>query len=322
MYASASTPSSSSCSAPRRSASAASRSTIAFPSPLTPSSSLRIARRAAPAPGAQLAQRRQDVALAVDLEPDGMRDALLLEHAPAARLRPEPRERRDRRRRSAARARPPADLVLGDAERQDDRHLGVADQAADPADRARPREQLARQRLVAPVDERDGVEPAARLRRVQLGDEAEVVVEHPRVDRLRRHVDHARPRRRAAGSARGRGTAPRTPGSTGIQLLRHVEADRVDDDHRPLDVADRAQRDVRPERAQPAPGARRRSRQSRLGDADERLAAVLAVQHPDERGRRVLEARPSRARASGSCPSATQLRQPRRPPPRSGARSR
>ena len=39
-------------------------------------------------------------------------------------------------------------------------------------------------------------------------------------------------------------------GKVGIELIRHLEADRMDDDHRPLDVADRAQRDARPERAQ------------------------------------------------------------------------
>ena len=27
----------------------------------------------------------------------------------------------------------------------------------------------------------------------------------------------------------------------GNQLIRHVEADRVDDDHRPIEIADRAQ---------------------------------------------------------------------------------
>ena len=36
------------------------------------------------------------------------------------------------------------------------------------------------------------------------------------------------------------------------QMLGDLEADRVDDDHRALDVADRAERDVRPERAEGA----------------------------------------------------------------------
>ena len=36
-------------------------------------------------------------------------------------------------------------------------------------------------------------------------------------------------------------------GNTGNELIRHVEADRVDDDHRPVEIADRAQRDRRPD---------------------------------------------------------------------------
>ena len=57
--------------------------------------------------------------------------------------------------------------------------------------RSRPAGEQFRQRLVAAVDERDDREAAARLRRVQLRDEAEVVVDQPRQDRLRGHVDDA-----------------------------------------------------------------------------------------------------------------------------------
>jgi hypothetical protein len=85
--------------------------------------------------------------------------------------------------------------VLGHAERQDHRELRVGDEVADASERPGPVEELARERLVAPVDEGDGVEAAPRLGRVQLRYEAEVVVEHPRVDRLRGDVDHARARR-------------------------------------------------------------------------------------------------------------------------------
>ena len=106
-----------------------------------------------------------------------MRHALLLEHAAASRLRAEPVELR-----VAAVHREPEPhrelhLVVGHAERQEERELGIADQAADAADGAGPREQLARQRLVAAVDERDGDEAVAGLGRVELRDEPEVVVE-------------------------------------------------------------------------------------------------------------------------------------------------
>jgi len=79
-------------------------------------------------------------------------------------------------------------LVLRHAEGQDEGHLGVADEAADPADRPRPGQKLPRERLIAAVDERDREEPVARLRCVQLGNEPEVVVEHARVNRLRGDV--------------------------------------------------------------------------------------------------------------------------------------
>ena len=112
-------------------------------------------------------------------------------------------------------------------------------------------EQLARERLVAPVDERDGEEAAARLGRVELGDEGEVVVENARVDRLRGDVDDARGGR--PQQAEHEHEEALLVGREDRDELRgNVQPDRVHDDERPLDVPDRAQRHGGPELAQPA----------------------------------------------------------------------
>ena len=166
----------------------------ALPRPLTPRSSFTIAVAAA-----QLAQRPQDVALAGDVEAARVRDALVGEDTPAAGLRPQPLERG-----VGAVERDPEpdgelDLVRRGREREQERELGLGDESADPLDRSGAPEQLLRQRLVAAVDERDDGEAAARLGRVQLRDEAEVVVDQARQDRLRRHVD----RRASSASAAG-----------------------------------------------------------------------------------------------------------------------
>jgi hypothetical protein len=81
----------------------------------------------------ELGERRVELARAVDLEPDRMRDVLRLEHGAAPRLRAEPVQRRIRpEHRQSERYRQPH-LVLGHAERQEDRQLGVSNQTADPA---------------------------------------------------------------------------------------------------------------------------------------------------------------------------------------------
>jgi hypothetical protein len=121
-----------------------------------------------------------------------VRDALLGEHAPAARFRPEPLELW-----VGAVERDPQpdrelDLVGRRREGEKERELRLCDERLDPLDRAGAREELLRQRQVAAVDERDDREAAPRLRRVQLGDEAEVVVDQPRQHGLRRHVDDPR----------------------------------------------------------------------------------------------------------------------------------
>ena len=137
-------------------------------------------------------------------------------------------------------------LVRGHAERQDERDLRVAEERPDPTERPGPREQLARERLVPAVDERDRVEPAPRFRRVELRDEREVVVEDALVDRLRGDVDHARSRcsQEAEDEAQEALLVRREHRD---EVIRHVQADRMDDDDRPLDVSERAKRDSRPD---------------------------------------------------------------------------
>ena len=159
----------------------------ALPRPLTPRSSFTIAVGAA-----QLAQRPQDVAFAGDVEAARVRHALLGEDPPAAGLRPQPLERGVGAVERDAEPDGELDLVAGRSRTGEERELGLRDERADPLDRARALEQLLRQRLVAAVDERDDGEAAARLGRVELRDEAEVVVDQARQDRLRGDVDDAR----------------------------------------------------------------------------------------------------------------------------------
>ncbi len=139
----------------------------------------------------QLVERVREVVGASDVETDGMLDALLDENLPASGLRAQPVQRGvaavDRQLKRLRHA----DLIIRHAERDDHRDLGLTDEPLDPLESARPREELPGQRLVSSVDERDRLEPAPRFRRVELGDEREVVVDDTRVDRLRRHVDHA-----------------------------------------------------------------------------------------------------------------------------------
>ena len=117
-------------------------------------------------------------------------------------------------------------------------------------DRTRPSEQLPRQRQVAAVDERDDRKAAARLGRVQLGHEPEVVVEEPGQDRLGGDVDDPRPAR--AQQAQHEAEEPLlVRGEDGDQMVGNVHADRVDDHHRALDVPNRAQRHRRPQRSEP-----------------------------------------------------------------------
>ena len=232
---------------PRR---AAPTSTSAFPSPLTPRSSFNTAVVRPRVPGAELLQRAEHILLAADVEAARVRHVLVVEDAPAPALRPEPLERRIGAVERDPEANRELHLVRRGGERQQERQLGLPQQRADPRDRARAREQLPRQRLVPPVDERDDREAAARLRGVQLGHEAEVVVDEPRQDRLGGDVDHARARR-AEQAEHETEEALLVGGEDRDQLIRDVHADRVDDDHRPLDVADRAQRDRRPQRPQP-----------------------------------------------------------------------
>jgi hypothetical protein len=144
---------------------------------------------------ADLRERALEIRLAVDLEPYGMRDALLGEHASAPGLGAERRQPRVAAVRGDPEPDGQLDLRLGHRKRHDERKLRLADQGADPLDRPGSPQELLREGLVPPVDERDGGEAPPRLGRVELGDEAEVVVEDPRVNWLRGHVDDPRARR-------------------------------------------------------------------------------------------------------------------------------
>jgi hypothetical protein len=174
-----------------------------------------------------------------------MRHVLFEEDLPAALLRSEPREIGVRAEERDPEPHRQLDLRRRRREREHQRELRVADHAPDPCDRARTLEQLLRQRPVAAVDERDRLEAAARLGRVELGDEAEPVVEDARVDRLRGDVDH--PRARRPEQAEDETEEPLlVRWEDRDQLVGDVERDRVDDDQHPLDLADRPQGDVRP----------------------------------------------------------------------------
>ena len=178
-----------------------------------------------------------------------MLDALLGEHRPASGLRAQPVQRGvaavDRKLKLLGESR----LVVRHAERDDHPDLGPTDEPPDPFDCTGPREKLPGQRLVPSVDERDRFESAPRLRRVELWNEREVVVDDARVNRLRCHVDHARPRCSQQAQYQAE-KALLVGGEDRNQLVGHVEADRVDDDDGPFDVADRAQRDGRPDGAE------------------------------------------------------------------------
>jgi hypothetical protein len=157
----------------------------------------------------------------------------------------------------------------------DERQLRITDQAPDAADGARPGEQLAPERLVPPVDERDREEPVARVGRVELRDEAEVVLENARVDRLRGDVDHARTRcpQEAEHEAQ---EALLVRGEDRHEVVGDVDADRVHDDHGPLDVADRPQRQI-------GSGDRRRITQCALNPELRNGIATYEVVTPGER---------------------------------------
>ncbi len=202
------------------------------------------------APLPQLADGCRKVSPALHVVPHGVRHVLLLEHPAASRLRAEPVERRVGAVRREAEPNCEIHLVVGHAEGQEKGELGIADQAADAPNGAGPREQLPRQRLVAAVDERDGDEAVAGLGRVELGDEPEVVVDEPRMDGLRRHVDNARPGR-AEQAQHEAEEALLVRRKDRNEVVRDVEADRVRDDHRSLDVAERAEGDAGPELAEP-----------------------------------------------------------------------
>ena len=140
---------------------------------------------------AELVERCSQIVASAHVQPQGVRYVVLGEHPTAAGLRAEPVQRGvaavDRELQRLGQSH----LVGGHAERDDHRDLGLSDQPPDALERARTSQQLAGERLVAAVHERDGLEAASRLGRVELGDEGEVVVDDPGVDRLGRDVDHA-----------------------------------------------------------------------------------------------------------------------------------
>ncbi len=132
----------------------------------------------------QLVQGGHEILRRSHVEPDRVPDVLLGEHLPAPGLRPQPPERGvasvDRELQRLGET----DLLARHAEGDDHRHLGLPDEPPDPCDRAGSSQELPRQGLVAPVDERHRLEAATRLGRVQLGEEREVIVDDTRVNRL------------------------------------------------------------------------------------------------------------------------------------------
>ena len=129
----------------------------AFPRPLTPRSSLRTAVVAAGC--AELAQRAGEIVRSPRTSsPARVRHALVGEHAAGCRSSSRATRAPDRRRRSgAASALRELDLVARSCRTGagSSRSRAAPTSAPDPLDRARTREQLPRQRLVAAVDERD-----------------------------------------------------------------------------------------------------------------------------------------------------------------------
>src|SRR3972149_3095087 len=112
-----------------------------------------------------------------------MRNVLVREHPTTTGLRAEPVEVRVAPVDGDPERFRERDLVGRHAEGEDHRELRLPHELPDPADGPRAREKLSRKRLVATVDERDRYKTGTRLGSVELGNEAEVVVQHTRVDR-------------------------------------------------------------------------------------------------------------------------------------------
>ena len=163
-----------------------------------------------------------------------MRDALFLEDAPAALLRAEPVERRDVPRRSAAGAR--SQVASHRAVMQNGRTSATS--GSPTSERIRRTAPGRASSFIAsgslrPSTSETGKNRARASARVELGDEAEVVVEHARVDGLGGHVDD--PRARRAQQAQHEAEKPLLVGREDRdQLVGNVHADRVDDDDRSL----------------------------------------------------------------------------------------
>ena len=111
-------------------------------------------------------------------------------------------------------------------------------------------EQLRRQRPRPRVDDRDDLEPLAHVVGVDARHEPQPVVDEPRQDRLRGDVDDVRPR--LAQQDEHEAEEPLlVRGQHRREVVRDLEAERVDDDDRPLLGLERAHGQLRREVAQP-----------------------------------------------------------------------
>ena len=178
----------------RRRPSAPATWTSAFPSPLTPRFSLTTTSRTSGRPARISSIAPTTSSPPSTSNPNGKRNVLVREHAPAARFVP---------RYSSAGSAPKSGIPSRTASSTSSGEVlngsrsAMSGFAISPWIRSiapRRSSSFARQRPVRPVDERDDVEAATRLGRVELGHEAEEVVDDPRQDRLRGDVDHARAR--------------------------------------------------------------------------------------------------------------------------------
>ena len=123
-----------------------------------------------------------------------MPNALLLEQAPAARLRAIGEEARvGAVHRDPEREREVA-LQLRRVEGDEVRAVGIRHEAADLLEQPRPLEELRGQRPRRAVERGHEVQSLPRVRGNDAREQAQVVVDDARVNRLRRHVDEPRAR--------------------------------------------------------------------------------------------------------------------------------
>ena len=136
--------------------------------------------------------------------------------------------------------------------------LPIRDQRPQPFQQPRPLQDLLAQRTRRPITNRHCNKSAAQLLPIDSTDELQVVIEHPRQDRLRGHIHHTRVRLAHQPEDKDQ-VALLIRRQQRVHLGRHVGAHRADDHHRPL-LGATTQRHRRPHRNELSlqPGERRR----------------------------------------------------------------